>query len=102
MSGELARGNAMRNPRRTAATASALMIGLALVAFVSIFSASLQATIGGAIERSFVLDAFVQAGTASGVPPQVIDELDALDEVAVAAPVRATQLPIGDGDPTGR
>ncbi len=100
MSGELARANAMRNPRRTAATASALMIGLALVAFVSIFSASLQATIDGAIERSFVVDAFVQAGTVGGVPQQVTDELDALTEVEVAAPVRATQLPIGDGNPT--
>ena len=34
--GAIARGNAMRNPRRTAATASALVIGLALVAMVAI------------------------------------------------------------------
>ena len=40
MTGVLARENAMRNPRRTASTASALMIGLALVTFIAIFGAS--------------------------------------------------------------
>src|SRR5690606_16318477 len=38
--GRLARENALRNPRRTAATASALMIGMALVAAISIIGAS--------------------------------------------------------------
>jgi putative ABC transport system permease protein len=99
MSGELARANAMRNPRRTAATASALMIGLALVSFVSIFAASLQGSIDAAIERSFVVDAFVQAGTASGVPAGVLDELDGLAETETVAPVRVTQLPIGERNP---
>ena len=40
MAGTLARENATRNPRRTAATASALMIGVALVAFITVFAAS--------------------------------------------------------------
>ena len=45
MTGTLARENAMRNPRRTAATASALMIGVALVGFITIFAASAKASI---------------------------------------------------------
>jgi putative ABC transport system permease protein len=43
--GHLARENALRNPRRTAATASALMIGLALVSAFSIIGASTNASI---------------------------------------------------------
>jgi putative ABC transport system permease protein len=45
MTGTLARENAVRNPRRTAATASALMIGVALVGFITIFAASTKASI---------------------------------------------------------
>ena len=45
MTGTLARENAMRNPKRTAATAAALMIGVALVGFITIFAASAKASI---------------------------------------------------------
>jgi putative ABC transport system permease protein len=43
--GELARENAMRSPRRTATTASALMIGVGLVGFVTVFGASMSASL---------------------------------------------------------
>ncbi len=49
ISGRLARENATRNPRRTASTSAALMIGVALVAFVTIFAAGLKASIDGQI-----------------------------------------------------
>jgi putative ABC transport system permease protein len=52
ITGELARENAMRNTRRTASTAAALMIGLALVTFVSIFGASAKASFTRAIDRT--------------------------------------------------
>ena len=45
IAGELARENAMRNPKRTAATASALMIGVGLVGFITIFAASTKASL---------------------------------------------------------
>jgi putative ABC transport system permease protein len=48
ITGRLARENTLRNPGRTAVTAAALMIGVALVAFVAIFAAGLR----GSIERS--------------------------------------------------
>jgi putative ABC transport system permease protein len=50
ITGLLAQQNAMRNPRRTASTAAALMIGLALVTLISIFGASAKGTIAGAID----------------------------------------------------
>ena len=51
-----ARENAMRNPRRTASTASALMIGLGLVAFVTIFAASLKASASAAVDEMFTAE----------------------------------------------
>src|SRR5829696_1476030 len=54
--GALARQNAMRNPRRTASTAAALMIGLALVAFVSIFAASIKASTTKTLEDTVSAD----------------------------------------------
>ncbi len=46
--GELARRNAMRSPDRTAATASVLMVGLALVSFVTVLFTSTKAFLDGA------------------------------------------------------
>jgi putative ABC transport system permease protein len=56
MAGVLARQNAMRNPRRTAATASALMIGLALVTMFSVFGQSAKATVNKTIDTDFSAD----------------------------------------------
>jgi putative ABC transport system permease protein len=50
VSGELARDNARRNPQRTASTASALMIGLALVTLVSILAAGIVSSFRGAVK----------------------------------------------------
>ena len=49
--GRLARQNSVRNPGRTAATASALMIGLALVTFVAVLGEGLRSSLGDAVER---------------------------------------------------
>jgi putative ABC transport system permease protein len=51
ITGRLARENAVRQPGRTAATAAALMIGVALVAFASIFAASARSTIHDAVSN---------------------------------------------------
>ena len=54
--GTLARENAMRNPSRTASTASALMIGLALITFVAILGAGLRSSFADAVNKLFVAD----------------------------------------------
>jgi putative ABC transport system permease protein len=51
--GSLARGNAMRNPQRTASTASALMIGLALVTLVSVLASGLKTSFENAVNEIF-------------------------------------------------
>ncbi len=62
ISGRLGSENAMRNPRRTASTASALMIGLALVAMVSILAASIKASTNDVLERTLRADYLVSGG----------------------------------------
>ena len=59
MSGVLARENAMRNPRRTATTASALMIGLALITLVAVIGASVKTSFSSIIDDSVRADFMV-------------------------------------------
>jgi putative ABC transport system permease protein len=72
--GELARQNAMRNPRRTASTAAALMVGLTLVVGMGVFAASLKASFGDVIAGSTNADLFVTSSStqAAGFSPEVI------------------------------
>jgi putative ABC transport system permease protein len=82
--GELARENAMRNPRRTATTASALMVGVGLVGFVGILGASLTASLGDAVDEVYRLDLDVRSATFQAIPARIGDELAALDETELA------------------
>ena len=70
VTGTLARGNAMRNPRRTTVTAAALVVGLALVALVAIFGASLKASTRSALldVRS---DVIITAPGYAGFSPEI-------------------------------
>ncbi len=60
ITGRLARENAVRKPGRTAVTAGALMIGLAVVVFVTVFAAGLNASVSNAIDRNFQGDLVLQ------------------------------------------
>jgi putative ABC transport system permease protein len=99
MTGGLARQNAMRNPRRTAGTASALMVGIAVVTLFTVFAASLQASLDETIDRSFGGDLVVNTGAfgGGGISPQLAAELAALPEVDVAVGVGQGAIQI-EGD----
>ncbi|PWI46040.1 FtsX-like permease family protein [Streptomyces sp. ICBB 8177] len=58
--GRMAQRNALRNPRRTGATAAALMIGLALVACLSVVSSSMVASASDQIDKSVGADFIIQ------------------------------------------
>jgi putative ABC transport system permease protein len=91
VTGALARENAMRNPRRTAATAAALMIGVALVAFITIFAASAKKSISATLDRELRTDFIVAPASAFspiGVSPAMAEELATLPEVGAVGPVR--------------
>lgn len=84
--GRIARDNASRNPQRTAATATSLMIGLALITGVSVLASSIKATFSGLIEDVVAADLFIYEEN-QGNPFSAIlaDELIALPEVGSAA-----------------
>ncbi len=59
--GQLAQGNSGRNPARTASTASALMIGLALVTLVGVLAAGLKSRFEGSVTKAFAADYAITA-----------------------------------------
>jgi putative ABC transport system permease protein len=66
ISGKLGRENSMRSPRRTAQTASALMVGLALVSTITVFAASLSKSATSSVDEAISADYIV---TSSGSGP---------------------------------
>jgi putative ABC transport system permease protein len=79
-----------RSPRRTAATAGALMIGLALVTTVSILAASTRDTATNAIEDAFTADLLLQPPGFgfTGFSSQAVDAVAAIDEVELATGIK--------------
>ncbi|WP_406492103.1 ABC transporter permease [Streptomyces sp. NBC_00846] len=88
VTGRLARRNALRSPRRTASTATALMIGVAVVSLFTVFGASLKATMNQTVDRSFAGDVAISAPAfgagGSGLSPRLAPAVDRLPEVATA------------------
>jgi putative ABC transport system permease protein len=93
--GTLARGNAMRNPKRTSATAAALMIGLALIVAVSVLVSSLRSVIAGQITADAKTDFYVQATNAdAGITPGLAAVLAATPGVRQVTEVRTTDATV--------
>ncbi len=67
--GRLARGNAVRNPRRTAATAFALTLGLMLVAAIGTLGASAKRSVDAAVDTGVRADYVLSGPSQVGVPP---------------------------------
>jgi putative ABC transport system permease protein len=91
--GRLARDNALRNPRRTAATASALMVGVAVATLFTVIGASLKASAANGVQRTLAADLVVyqpgyggSAGLA-GFSPQLAADLGRLPSAGVAVGV---------------
>ena len=89
LTGRLARENAVRQPQRTAVTASALMIGLALVVFVAIFAAGLKATIDKGIDDQVLAAGIVvHKDGFSPLPAASAKRLQSVDGVASVSTIR--------------
>jgi putative ABC transport system permease protein len=89
VAGQLAQGNSLRNPGRTAATAAALMIGIALVTFVAVLGAGMRDSNRDAIERQVRADLIITSE--DGYSPFVAGATDAArraENVQVATEVR--------------
>ncbi|MEA2478927.1 MAG: putative transport system permease protein [Thermoleophilaceae bacterium] len=107
VAGRLARSNTMRNPRRTAVTASALMIGIALVAFVAVVGNGLKDSASGSIERATRADYVIGSQDAfSPVDPDVLKAAGSVPGVKVATGVKrdigrsfGDKVSVGGADP---
>ncbi len=93
--GRLARENALRVPRRTATTASALMIGLALIAGISVLTASVKASLSSAVAQEVTSDFVLNSGNVAPVPTPVAVAARGLPMVRSVAAVSFVEVRIG-------
>jgi putative ABC transport system permease protein len=99
ITGRLARENAVRQPGRTAATAAALMVGVALVAFASIFAASARKTIHDAVSNGSHAQFIVQNTDGfSAFSPDVATSVAKIPGVQRVSRLRFAQGKIGSRD----
>ncbi|MET0839924.1 MAG: ABC transporter permease, partial [Marmoricola sp.] len=89
MIGRLAAQNALRNPRRTGATASALMFGLALMSMMSIFGSSASASTDAAIGKSLTSQFIVSNVVGQPFSTDVADQIKELDGVSGVTELRS-------------
>jgi putative ABC transport system permease protein len=90
--GRLARENAMRNPGRTAATAAALMIGIALVTFVAVLGQGLRTSFSASWEEQLATDYVVTAPDGwTPIPGETAKALTSTPGVAAVTSVREDQ-----------
>ena len=93
--GRLARGNTMRNPKRTSATAAALMIGLALIAAASVMVDSTRTMLDRQIMMDSKTSLYVQATSSDiGLTPHLAAVLAAQPGVRAVTEVRATDATV--------
>ncbi|WP_369235752.1 ABC transporter permease [Streptomyces sp. R21] len=88
VSGKLARQNSVRNPRRTAATASALMIGLTLITGMTVMAGSLQKSIDKMATSAIKADYIVSMANGNELSPDVEKKLAKVDGVTGTSPLR--------------
>ncbi len=91
LTGKLARDNSMRNPKRTARTAAALTIGIALVAGITVLFSSLTTSIEDTVAEGFFGDVVVDSGSfgpGGGFSPELAAAVGDLDEVGIASTLR--------------
>ncbi len=94
VSGDIATRNAIRSPKRTARTAASLMVGVALVGFITVFAASTKTSIAGSLDEEFVGTHIIGDGgwdNTSGLSSQLADELRAQPGVDVVSQARIAQ-----------
>ncbi len=102
ITGELARENAARNPKRTATTSLTLVIGVALVVTASVFAATMSTSTKGQLEQQITADQVVTVGPevsllGGGLDPTITSSIGELADVDAAVPFRQASVEILDG-----
>ncbi len=86
--GALARQNVARAPRRTSSSASALMIGVALVSSTAVFASSLRASLVNTLESAISADYIITDASFQGLSPIVSETLAEVPELEAVTPIR--------------
>ncbi len=91
----LGRQNALRSPQRTAATATALMVGIGLIGVVVVLAASMKTSATSTVEKAmradFVVSTYQVPGSSAGVPPVAADRLRTSSAVKAVSEIRSGQ-----------
>ncbi|MGW1726302.1 ABC transporter permease [Streptomyces sp. NPDC002306] len=93
--GRMAERNALRNPRRTGATGAALMIGLALVACLSVVGSSMVASASDELDKSVGTDFIIQNDGGQPITPQAVRAVKSTPGLA-----RVTEYRVAEADYT--
>ncbi|MFF9477327.1 ABC transporter permease [Streptomyces sp. NPDC014733] len=94
--GKLARENALRNPRRTAATGSALMIGLTLITGMAVVGNSAESAIDRMTATQLTAEYQISTSTFSGLDPKLSAKAAQVPGVTAVAPMRHSSFLLGD------
>lgn len=99
----IAAANTVRNPRRTAATSSALLIGVTLVAMMSTGAASARTTLSDELAGQYPVDLAVSVGAQpeDGLDPGVLATVRGVEGVAEVVPLSRGELELRDADGRG-
>ncbi|MFJ8333436.1 ABC transporter permease [Streptomyces sp. NPDC094437] len=89
--GRMAERNALRNPRRTGATAAALMIGLALVACLSVVGSSMVASATEQLDKTVGTDFIIQSDSGQRITPQAVKAVESTPELAHVTRYKVTR-----------
>ncbi|WP_137725357.1 ABC transporter permease [Prescottella subtropica] len=99
--GRLARTNAVRNPKRTAATAFALTLGLMLVSVIGVFGASAKESTNALVDTGIEADFVLTGPQGIGVPAGAAGAAARVDGVVDAVSLHGVAVKIGDEDAFG-
>ncbi|MER6268728.1 FtsX-like permease family protein [Streptomyces sp900105755] len=88
--GRMAERNALRNPRRTGATGAALMIGLALVACLSVVGSSMVASASDQLDKTVGTDFIIQSDSGQRITPQAVKAVKDVPGLARVTEYRTT------------
>ncbi|MGW6376931.1 FtsX-like permease family protein [Rhodococcus sp. NPDC055112] len=95
--GELAAGNAGRNPRRTTATATALLIGVTVTATMIVGIATVKASAPSALDEQFPVDISVDGASGSALPMTMGDRIGDIDRVTAVAELSRGEVSTASG-----
>ncbi|MBO0609143.1 ABC transporter permease [Myceligenerans salitolerans] len=93
----LAAANTLRNPRRTSATATALLIGVTLIMTMTTGAAAARSTADSTLDETFPVDIMVMPGS-SDVPASAVDDIAGVEAVSTVTEVYAADAELPGGE----